>query len=371
MGKSTKKRQEAEAAAEENFVEWFASTKNSGKSYRGVIDASIIPKYVRRYEKRQLRDYNNWTYRGKSHKIEKQQIELIRHAFAKYRVPRFLEQVFISEDKEKFDTFSKWYLAVAQGESLYKTCTRGILSKKETHFFIQAPDDLSIKQAIWWARAVAISNDIGIARRLAQSAIARYDYKNEFSIDVHRFFTNNPVPLKELEELLDYIIAAHAENDNWTIKKRSLEAIRRHSERWHRDMMKLRHIGGGAWDGMDIPLRRYKTGKFDPNPQHSTEIKWVIFEILTGNELAREGNRMRHCVSSYKSRCMDGTCAIFTMRSNTILRENRRHLTIKVDPVSKAVDQARGLANRLATPQEKAILNKWATDNGLQYRIYI
>jgi len=371
MGKSTKKRQETEAAAEEHFVEWFASTKNSGKSYRGVVGASIIPKYVSRYKKRQLRDYDNWTYRGKSHKIEKQQIELIRHAFAKYRVPRFLEQIFISEDKDKFDTFSKWYLAVAQGESLYKTCTRGILSKKETHFFIQAPDDLSVRQAIWWARAVAISNDIGIARRITQTAIARADYKNEFWIDVHRFFTNNPVPLKELEELLDYVISAHAENDNWTIKKRSLEAIRRHSERWHRDMSKLQYIGGGAWDGMDIPLRRYKTGKFDPNPQHNTETKWVIYEIRTGNELAREGNRMRHCVAGYKPRCMSGQCAIFTMRSNTMVRENRRHLTIEVDPVGKAVVQARGLANRLPKPQEKAILNKWATASGLRHLIYI
>ncbi|KKL04485.1 hypothetical protein LCGC14_2615620, partial [marine sediment metagenome] len=53
------------------------------------------------------------------------------------------------------------------------------------------------------------------------------------------------------------------------------------------------------------------------------------------------------------------------------VRENRRHLTIEVDPVGKAVVQARGLANRLPKPQEKAILNKWATASGLRHLIYI
>ncbi len=371
MGKSTKKRQTAEAAEEEHFSQFFASKKNSGKTYRGVIKSrDIVPKYVRNYRHKQIRDYDNWTYKGKSKRIEKQQIELIRHMFANYRVPRFLEKAFISEDCDIIKKFGPWYIATAQGESLYKACTRGLLTKKETHYFLQAPDELSVEQAIWWARAIAESNDIGVARRIALSSIGRRSIDSDFWIDIQQFFANNPVQIKELDELVDYIASTQAENTNWSIKKRSLEAIRRQSEKWHRDMIKLRHIGGGSWDGMDIPVWKGKTGKFDYDPKKNTQIEWTVFEILTGNELAREGNKMRHCVSGYKPRCMKGDCAIFAMRSSTMLCSNRRQLTIEVIPNRKAVTQVRGLANRLPKPQEKAVLQKWANARGLVVNLW-
>ncbi len=365
MGRSTRKKQEEEAAKEAAVAERLSKYGNSGKTYRGIIDASILPKYVHRFRNRRLREYSNWTYRGKSKKIEKQRIELIRHAFAKYSVPSFLEDAFISEEKNTFNTYGKWYIAVAQGDSLYKTCTTGILTKKETHHFLQAPDKLAIAEAVWWARAVAISGDIGIAYRIARSPIGMLSYENEFNIDIHRFFTNNPVSMKEIEELLDYIHAMHTENADWTIKKRSLEAVRRQSEVWHRNMAKMRAIGGGSWEGMGVPPWKIVYGKSDPNPNKSTRTEWTIHEILTGNELAQEGNRMRHCVSGYKSRCMNGDTAIFSMRSHTMMKENQRHLTIQVTPERKSVNQVRGLANRMARPQEREIMGKWAHANGL------
>lgn len=371
MGKSTKKRQMEEAAEEEQFSQFFASKKNSGKTYRGVIkSADIIPKYLRQYSHQEIRDYDNWTYKGKSKRIEKQQIELIRYMFAAYRVPRFLENAFISEERETVSMYGPWYITAAQGGSLYKTCTRGLLTKKETHYFLQAPDELSIHQAIWWARAVAESNDIGIARRIALSSIGRRATDSDFWVDVQRFFANNPVQIKELDELVDYIASARAENAKWTIKKRSLEAVRRQSEKWHRDMIKLRHIGGGSWDGMDVPIWKGKTGKFNHDPKKNTQIEWTVFEILTGNELAREGNKMRHCVSGYKPRCMKGDCAIFTMRTSTMLYNDRRQVTIEVDPSRKTVTQARGLANRIPKPQEKAVLQKWANARGLKVNLW-
>ena len=370
MGKSTRKKLEAEAAAEKQIADFLASKKNAGKKYRGVISGNdIVPKYVRRFSHRQMNSFQNWTYTGKSKRKDNQQLALIRYMFAKYPVPSFLEQVFISEDRNLFDKYGSWYIAVAQGDSLYKTCTRDILTKKETHWLLQAPDKLSIKEAIWWAKGMAINQNMGDAYRLCQSPIVvRGSYMDEFWIDVHRFFMNNPTPMKELQELIDFIQAARVDNPDWTIKKRSLESIRRQSEKWHRDMAKLQKIGGGSWEGMQLPPWKTTTGRHDDNPQKNTQTEWFVHEITTGNELAQEGNRMRHCVSGYKSRCMDGTCSIFSMRSSTQMYDKKRHLTIEVARKSKAVVQARGLANRMPRGQEQAIMEQWARENNLTVR---
>lgn len=311
-----------------------------------------------------LRSYSSWQYSGKSRKVEKQRLELVRHLFGKYPVPRFLEQTLASTDPNLVK-FADWYVAVAQGDSLYKTCTRGILSKKETHLFLEAPDTLSIKEAIWWAKTMALSYNVGLSFRMARSSVARHSYKDEFWIDVHRFFTNNPVSLKEMDELLDYITAEHRDNNDWTIKKRSLEAVRRKSEEWHRAQYKMKQIGGGSWDGMDIPDWKYITGKFNFDPRKNTKVEWFIRQILTGKDLAKEGQKMRHCVSSYKRSCMDGRTAIFSMSSNTPTRTDQRNLTIEVFQSNRQLGQVRGFANRLARPQEREVLRRWANENRL------
>ena len=372
MGKATRKKLEAEERAEQMWRARLAVDKNSGKTYRGVIrGADVVPKYVRRFAGRQINSYKDWTYAGKSKRKDKQQIALVRYMFAKYPVPRFLEEIFVSEDKSKFEKYGKWYLAAAQGDSLYKTCTRGILSKKESHWLLQAPQDLTLKEAIWWAKGVAITQNKGEAYRLARSTIGRRGIPtDDFWIDVHRFFMNNPVPGKEVQELLDYIQASRHDNPDWTIKKRSLQAVRRQSEVWHRDQVRMSKIGGGSWEGLEIPPWKTTTGKKNADPRKDTKTEWIIYEITTGNELAQEGNKMRHCVSSYKRYCMSGSRSIFTMRSNTILYDGRRHLTIEVDRGhgNPAVTQARGLANRPPKGKEAEVLRKWANENRITVR---
>jgi hypothetical protein len=371
MGKKTRQKLQAELEAEQRIEAALASVKNSGKTYRGVVGAEIMPSRGKQYHKNILRDTASWTYKGKSKNKLKQQLELIRHAFARYRVPRFLEEAFVNEDSN-YDRYGEWYLAVAQGRSLYKTCTRDFnMSKKDTHFFLLAPEELNTQEAVWWAKSMAINEDIGLAYRISQSVLARRSYQSEFACDVHRFFVNNPCPIEEIQHLHDYIMAqVEGQPNGWSIKKRSLESLRRQSEVWHRDMAKMRTIGGGSWEGLDIAPWKYKTGKFNHDPAKNQEREWHLFEILTGNELAKEGNAMRHCVAGYKSRCMKGTTGIFALRSNTVLKPNQRHLTIEVVKQHNYLQavQIRGLANRLGRDHELDIVRRWANDRGIQVR---
>lgn len=375
MGKSTRKKQEAAAEAEAKWTSVLTQRgHNSGKSQREVHGVRIATSRIHNNLGQAIRSIHQWKYTGKSRRTDRQQLELLRYLFGKYPVPHFLENVMLEERNEVAtrSPFTRWYMCVALGRSLYKECTREYMSKKETHWFLQAPHNIStVKEAIWWAKAMAICNDTGLAYRMCRSAIThRGNYTDKFWVDVHRFFVNNPVSLKEMDELIDYICAARRENENWTINKRSLESIRRKSEEWHRAQIKMQTIGGGSWAGMGVSNWEFKTGKTHPDPQKNTERKWRVFEITTGNALAQEGQRMRHCVAGYKSQCMNNSCAIFTMRSSTMLKPDERHLTIEVDVHARRITQARGLANRLPRPQEREILNKWAFQNGLTMNLW-
>lgn len=387
MGKSTRKKQAKLEKREEQVVARLSWPRESGKGkhIRGAVTAQtkgIMTEILQLMEPYYLRPIEDWVYKGKSKKIDKQRLSLLRHLCGEYPVPNFLEAPMIVDDNDRWampiitalsaeshGNIIPWYAAIAQGKSLYKTCTRDILTKRETHLLLQAPTTLGIKGAIWWAKTMAIIDDIGVAYRISSSNfVTRATIKSDFWIDVHRFFTVNTVPLKDIDELLDYIMAAHQENRNWTIKKRSLEAVRRKSEEWHRAQYKMKHIGGGSWDGIDIPTWTHATGKFNSNPRKDTKTAWKIEQILTGNKLAQEGQKMRHCVASYKPACVDGRTAIFSMTSDSIMKSDYRNLTIEVNVSDRKVVQSRGYANRLATTPEQNILDKWAKENYIQSR---
>jgi len=373
MGKSTRKKQQLAAVRDQNFQNRLSSYRNSGKKLRGDVTVrgnNLLTPAMQQIQHNAVRNIHSWHYAGKSQRTEKQRLDLLRYLFGIYPVPRFLEHVMIDADAKNEDFF-KWYLAVAQGKSLYKTCTRGALSKRETHLFLQAPNELNVREAIWWAKTVALCDNIGVAYRMAKSRVARYNYANQFWIDVHRFFTNNPVSMKEMEELLDYVVAEYRDNNNWTIKKRSLESVRRKSEEWHRAQYKIRQIGGGSWPGMDVPNWTMSTGMFHSDPQKNQRIEWHVRQILTGNDLVKEGQKMRHCVASYKSTCINNQTAIFSMTSNTPFQQDRRNLTIEVLVAGRQISQVRGFGNRLAYPAEREILHKWANQNRLQWSRWI
>lgn len=372
MGKATrqvlKERELKEAKITEALYRPIKNISNQFYRDKQITALHIMPETAYAWSNRAIRDSKRWSYRGKSRDKIKQQIDLIRWMFAKYPVPRFLEIAFLDSKSP----FIEWYLAVAQGQSLYKSCSHGILSKKETHWLLKAPNELSIKEAIWWAKSMAIKEDIGIAYRMAKSVISvRGSCTEEFWIDIHRFFLNNPVQMKEMSELVDYFMAMHGENRNWTIKKRTIQSVRDHSERWHRSMAKLKSIGGGSWEGMKIDPWHATTGVIDPNPKYNTRLTWTVREICNGTDLAKEGNAMRHCVAGYKYRCMNNTTSIFSLESVNFMDQKYKNLTIEVQRNSKRIIQARGLANRLARPLEYQVMRKWANAHGITISDYL
>ena len=338
------------------------------------VDFGLIHTYRDYWIKRP----DTWINRHKTKNKDTLRIDMIRHVFGIYSCPRFLENVWLPsendntqrrawnrtprETRKDQSEFISWYLAVAQGKSLYKECTKGILSKKETHMFLSAPSEFNVKQNIWWARAFSESNgDVGLAGKIARSNLVYKDFKNEFWISVMRFFVRFPTTIAEMNDLMDYFVFMLEENENYSLKGRSLEAVRKQCEVWHRFLNKQKTIGGGTWEGCPLDDWMYVQGK-DENKIH-----WFMRQIKTGNDLLKEGQAMRHCVASYKRMCMEGRTSIWSLSSKDYADNFKRNLTIEMNGNYEVV-QVRGYANRAARANEQAIVDRWCREHDLRLR---
>lgn len=105
-----------------------------------------------------------------------------------------------------------------------------------------------------------------------------------------------------------------------------------------------------------------------PHPEDKQQsVVWKFTQITNGSGLAKEGSAMRHCVYSYKHRCVSGACSIRSLTSEDQAGKVARHLTVEVNQYGEIV-QARGLANRPARPEERSVLKLWAQGRGLSLR---
>jgi hypothetical protein len=323
-----------------------------------------------------LREPEDWRCRIKSRSEERRFIDLVRFSFARYRVAAHLENAWIDEFTDDLvdrigelpDTpaanrpdLRRWYLVAAQGGSLYKQHMSACLTKLETHHFLTAPDDVtSSQQALWYAVARAQTERIEIARRIGQSQLVRHSIASTWWREVARFFARNPVPLHEMNDLIDYLRIAKTENAGMSLKGRTLQALQRRREEWHRALRKHNAIGGGSWAGRPIPDVDYEAGS------EKKKAIWRFRQIKTGNELFREGQRMHHCVASYKYLCLNDQVSIWSLTTEFPLGHINRGVTIEVRK-DGAIAQCRGFANRLPYGNEVAVVKRWASEYGLRW----
>ena len=184
MGRKQRQREEEELAYDIKLTERLRNHASQIRKPEALTHNNINFSAVITHYHYWVNDPSTWVNRLKTKNIDKLRLDLIRYVFGVYRCPRFLENVWLpdtpdSVPKDKFrKIFIPWYLAVAQGKSLYKECTKGILTKKETHSFLMAPNEFDIEQNIWWARTYCESNNnVGIASRVARSTLMIKDYE--------------------------------------------------------------------------------------------------------------------------------------------------------------------------------------------------
>jgi len=359
MGKSTVKKQKKARLkiqgyddALRNHVSVNSSNLIIGNNFFGMDD-------FRKYMLCSFCDCNLNKY-----KTEKSFVHYVsRHLFEEYRIPGFMDQVWLDKEQTKFRF---WFVAIGRGMSVYKTCTKEYMTKKETHLFLtKSNKNLTIYENIWLARARAEGVDSSIIITLLKANPRMcVQLNDEFWLKVFRFFIYNPIRKgNKLREVIDFLIEKEHIDPTFSLKGRTVHSLIQLSDQWHYDLARMKKHGVGRWEPLPIYdwKKIYGKGKL--------ECVYEIKQIITGKELSREGNAMRHCVYSYKRRCQAGDSFIFSMQKTTYETGRKEFVTRRCATIElnkyKNVVQASGYCNRALKGTEFNVLKEWGKQNGI------
>jgi len=317
-------------------------------------------------------------YRARSYNRARQVLSLVDHLFVKYPAPLFLYRAVLSYEGIElvFDgpairsnkgkepperAYREWFLAVAQGKSFAKV-SKDVFTKREAHWFLQAPSYNGIAQNIFWAKAAAAGVPVAgcdhLVKRFEPEMIKRIGDRLP---DFLRFFAEawNEMRGYDRDEITDYIRAA-VQNPEFSFKGRTYGSMRKLCHEWHRTV----YVG---------TVREYRA--WLPRLQYWQSRKNTILvraeELVSNRALADEGQRQGHCVYTYTSHCLAGRSSIVSLRwfavssiSDSGTKEIDR-LTVEVLPAKREIVQIRGPKNRRATDAQMDVVRLWAGDRGL------
>jgi hypothetical protein len=325
-----------------------------------------------------IRDSASWRPKLKTRDPARLRLAAARHLYALYPVPAALEAIWLDSvglDANEIRLRKAWYIAAAGGNSLYKAGASQWLSRKEVHCFLNASADLGFEEAFWFAIIRSLTGDSGLAARLARTKIARTPRgEHTFWREVARFFCEHPASKEEIDDLCDFLGARHRHDRAYSLKGRTLVSLRRQMVEWHRDLAAIerieamrrraaartRPVAGAQTESNPWAGSRLQDWEWHPQPKEAkVHGEWFsVRQLKTAEDLVAESRAMHHCVSMYAAKCIAGYASIWTFRRKALGKTDRL-LTIELDQRHRAV-QVRGFGNRLATPDEQKILQRWA-----------
>jgi hypothetical protein len=370
MGKRTKLR-EAQRRAAEQAIAVRLRAHTPARTEPAFINsfAEFAPAYrnkIESYRHLALRAPEAWRCALRVRSPEQRFLDLMRFTFAAYAIPHHLEQAWIEETGDEWPAaegaerpdFRLWCIIVGGGGSLYREAAHPFMTKTEAHHFVTAPADIaSTQRAFWYAFARAHIDDTAAALRVARTKLVRFPVTEEFWKDAARFFAQNPAAPHEIDDLIDFLNAARADDPEFTLSGRTLPALRRRMKEWHRIERAVNH--GARWAGHARPNAKYEvcTG--------GERIVWRFQQIRSSGGLVHEGERMRHCVASYEYGCLDGHTSIWSLTCEYPSGKTEPRLTIELNRTG-FIMQCRGFANRLPDADEMDVLRRWASDQKLR-----
>jgi hypothetical protein len=316
-----------------------------------------------------------WAWRARSYNARRQFASLVRHLLSQYPVPALLDAAWLRRD-EAAEGYRQWFIRIGQGESIRGTQSPIQLTKRIVHHFLQAPEEYGIEQALRWGQIHALGGDSRLVEAILGTRVGDGFEREEFWITVIRFFIENPsLDRNQIGPIVDYLyeqrfaprevfVAPGVREQrgplqpNLSMKGRSLRALLREVERWHRELARTGASGAARWQRSAIGEFELETGVRRRNLR-----VWRIRELLSAAELRAEGRTMRHCVASYARSCAAGQCSIWAMELHGFEGiEKRQTIEVRGD----LIVQCRGRFNRGPTDREREILVRWAQQEGLQ-----
>lgn len=318
-----------------------------------------------------IRPIEEWRPKGKNPRRNWQ--SLLRHLFAKYSLPLFMDKAWEGDYKaEEIEV----YIQVAQGANLRKVVAEPLpLNKKMAHFALQAPSHYNYNEAAWRGLILSLNGSKVLVKAWLKllPLVEKEEFafwQNAFAFLVNYPFANTKQAKRVIRYIqaqkfgarqkVDYYVAKQAaENPDFSLKGRSfkqlLQLVKDYEARQN-----ARYI---SWKGSAIPDFEWKNGK--------QEKGYEIRQLFNTKEIIAEGQIMRNCVATYTRECVEGTSSIWTMRHWQGECE-KPCLTIELEVQEggkEVVIQALGKTNRRAKPQEMQVVRRWAKENGLEINL--
>ena len=344
---------------------------------------------IRLHERRKqwLRGAETW--RAESHNAHRQFASLTRHLLAQYDVPAFLDEAWVRGDRGAY-RYRDWFVHIGRGHNIRTAKTPYPMTKMIAHHFVHAPPKVTIEGALMFADIKALGGGGRLATALMGTRLGQRvesePTRRAFWLSVYRFFIANPMlDLRHAGPIVDFLNFHKFETrevvvgpgrvetrpppqPNLTMTRRTAESLLRQVEAWHGELRKGRGHEARFWRSSGIAALELQTGPRDRPDERTT---WRLRELLSGADLMEEGRRLRHCVASYADSCARGACSIWSLECRRGKDDDgERLLTVEVDK-NNTVVQARGLANRWPSDQEKTVLTEWMRTAGLKPGPYL
>ncbi len=312
-----------------------------------------------------IRPLDDWVPLGRGRRSQLR--SLVDHLIVRYPVPAFISRAFFDPDTRDVRAckVAPLFAHIARGGSIRQCVETSIISlpmtRRMCHLFMQSPANMPPLLALICAMVQGHGGDQALAQAIHQARVFEKRGPKVFWSDViHWFCRQTDLDLVQVGPMIDYIESRYRRDNTFEMKGRTVKAMIRGMEAWHRDLNLEKRLHGVKFKRSGLSARAW-TVKASGNNGAKSKDEWTMSEILCSKDLVREGRAMGHCVASYADSISSGRCAIWSLKFN-----NSRCLTVEVGMSDKEVVQARGKYNRPAKGRERALLGKWAKANQLK-----
>lgn len=306
-----------------------------------------------------VRNIEDWK---RDSRDEDQQISsLIKHCFALYKTPEFLETSFYGVDKKEM----LWYIQLGRGKSVKDLSQMPItLTSKMAHEFRNAHDFYSVGEALRYAQAKGFGASTQNAQLIAFSRLSMInDSQEAFWATVVQFFSKEEnLNVNQLDGIVDYLGFKYRENPSFSMKNRTFSALVNQTEVWHREVYMQKKGEVLSWNASGIKPLYF---------QEVVDNKKVVYrtkELLNSQELYDEGNAMQHCVSSYDEDCNEGRSTIFSLVKEVGGEPAKRLVTVEVELPSYEIVQVKAKCNQEPDKKSREMINHWVNNSQVKNR---
>lgn len=289
-------------------------------------------------------------------------VSLPEHLFAPYPVPAFLSQALRRSIRFPDYKWLCWLILLGRSVSLKSAATTfgWNLPGKLPHFLSQVPSLMAPELACACAEVLRLGGTEADLRRLCLDRSYLLDPTDprlapgelDFWRETVRWLGAHGGELVqgEVAQVLAWGRHRHTEarargEQPFRWSGRSVQAVREQSLLYQRNRYSWR--SGGE-------LYRWDAHGWDWSGEGADVTGWSVTELTKSSQLGEEGAALRHCVGGYGRRCHAGTSAIFSVRY-----QEKRRVTVEVNPSTGALVQVHGSYNRQPEPDEQRVVALW------------